>query len=354
MESKLHFDFTATQTVIRKIAFIDGFKGQWQMVEQQGNRYLRELRKIATIQSIGSSTRIEGATLSDEEVGNLIRSMKITKFETRDEQEVAGYYETLDLMLENYNEIDVSENYIKQLHKMLLRHSDKDEYHRGQYKTLSNKVVAAYPDGTQRTIFNTTEPHLTSKEMGELITWTTEQFAAGQIHDLVIISVFIYEFLSIHPFQDGNGRLSRLLTTLLLLKRNYRFVQYISFEHIIEERKKEYYSSLMAGQQNRYQPTERIDAWVLFFLECLEILIQRLETKYADFQNLGLYLMPRQHNILEFLGKQKQARLADFMANLPEIAVATLKKDLQKMVQEGVLEKIGQGKATYYILRKKS
>lgn len=320
------------------------------MLEQQEERYLRELRKIATIQSIGSSTRIEGATLSDEEVGNLIRNMKITKFETRDEQEVIGYYEALDLILENYRDIEFNENYIKQLHNILLRHSDKDQRHRGQYKALTNKVVATYPDGAQRTSFNTTEPHLTPKEMSELVTWTNEQFAAGQLHDLVVIGLFIYEFLSIHPFQDGNGRLSRLLTTLLLLKKNYPFVQYVSFEHIIEERKTDYYSALMAGQQNRYQETERIDDWMLFFLDCLETLIRRLEIKYVEFKKRGPYLLPRQRAIVEFLENQKQAKLADFAANFPNVSVSTLKKDLQKMAQEKVLEKLGQGKATVYFL----
>lgn len=354
LESKLQFDFTTSQAVIRKIAFIEAFKGQWQTIERQGSRHLRALRKIATIQSIGSSTRIEGATLTDKEVEQLLRNMKITKFETRDEQEVAGYYEALDLILENHKEVDITENHIKQLHKTLLRHSDKDHHHRGQYKMLTNKVVATYPDGTQRTIFNTTEPHLTPKEMDELLGWTNEQFAAGQLHDLIIIGFFVYEFLSIHPFQDGNGRLSRLLTTLLLLKRNYPFVQYISFEHIIEERKTDYYAALMAGQQNRYRETERIDAWMLFFLDCLETLIRRLEAKYTELQKLGSYLLPRQKTLLEFLEQNKQAKLADFTTNLPDVPVATLKKDLQKMVQEGIFEKIGQGKATIYILPAKS
>lgn len=159
-EDKINFDFKTNQIILKKISFIDLFKGKWSIIEKKDNRYLKELRKIATIQSIASSTRIEGATLTDEEVKKLLNNIKITKFETRDEQEVIGYYETLEIILNNYMEIPLTENYIKQLHGILLKQSNKDTRHRGNYKNLSNKVVANFPDGTQKIIFNTTETHL--------------------------------------------------------------------------------------------------------------------------------------------------------------------------------------------------
>ena len=181
--------------------------------------------------------------------------MKITAFKTRDEQEVFGYYEALDLILDHAKEIDLSEAYIKQLHGILLRYSDKDQRHRGGYKMLSNQVVANYPDGSQRVIFNTTAPHLTETQMYEMVGWVGDALEAGTIHPLLVVGLFIYEFLSIHPFQDGNGRLSRLMTTLLLLKMGYDFAQYVSLENIIEQRKADYYRALMAGQQ--YRSTEK-------------------------------------------------------------------------------------------------
>ncbi len=236
---KLNFSFKTNQKILKLIAEIDLYNGKWNSLEKQENIYLKELRKIATIESIGSSTRIEGSTLSDKDIQALLNDIKITKLKTRDEQEVFGYYETLEIIYENYAGINLSENYIKQLHQALLKYSDKDSRHRGSYKSLSNKVVANYPDGVQKIIFNTTDVHLVESEMQDLISWTNEQLEIQEIHSLIIIACFVYEFLSIHPFQDGNGRLSRLLTTMLLLKNDYLFIQYMSFENLIEKTKKE-------------------------------------------------------------------------------------------------------------------
>ena len=223
-EKKLNFSFETTQRIVQKIAHIDQFKGKWTILEQAENLYLKELRRIATIQSVGSSTRIEGSKLTDEDVKQLLKDIKVTTLNTRDEQEVAGYYEVLELILEHVQDIHISENFIKQLHGDLLKYSVKDTRHRGEYKSLPNTVTARYLNGTARIIFEPTPPYLVKKEMEGLITWVNEAFTNQCIHPLLAIGVFIYEFLSIHPFQDGNGRLARLLTTLLLLKQNYNFV----------------------------------------------------------------------------------------------------------------------------------
>jgi len=274
INNKLNFDFKTNQQILKMITFIDTFKGKWNITEAKENRYLQELRKIATIESIGSSTRIEGVVLTNLEIEKIINNLNINNLKTRDEQEVVGYWETLDTVVENYKYIKLTENFVKQLHSILLKYSDKNEKHKGNYKQLSNKVVATYPDGNQKVIFKTTEPHLVDKEMLELIEWTNESFKNQEIHPLLIISTFVYEFLSIHPFQDGNGRLSRLLTTLLLLQQDYLFVQYVSFENIIEIKKKEYYKALMEGQKDRYSDKELINTWTVFFLECIQNLIQ--------------------------------------------------------------------------------
>ena len=201
MESKLVFDFKTTQKIIKKVAFIDSFKGKWTGLEVRESIYLKELKQIATIESIGSSTRIEGSTLTDEEVKKLIDTVKITSFKTRDEQEVFGYYEVLNLILESYEAIEIKENHIHHLHKSLLQISSKDKSHRGSYKKLSNKVVANYPGGHQKIIFNTTEPFLVKGEMENLIMWTNKNFEKEELHPLIIIGTFVYEFLSIHPYQ---------------------------------------------------------------------------------------------------------------------------------------------------------
>jgi len=333
------------------VALIDEFKGKWTIVEKRENRYLKELRRIATIESIGSSTRIEGATLTDRDVQQLLKNVAITKFQSRDEQEVVGYYEVLELIFDNFRDIKLSESYIKQLHQLLLKHSEKDQRHRGGYKNLPNKVVATYPTGEQKTIFATTQPAFVDGEMFELMNWTNRQWNEKTIHPLIVLAVFIYEFLSIHPFQDGNGRLSRLLTTLCLLQQGYEFINYISFENHIEKNKKVYYEALMNGQRNRNTPEERIDKWMLFFLESLKILTGELEQKYIVFKQKGGYMNDRQKMLKEFIIANKTVKAVDLSAAFPDISLNTLKKDLRYLRDEQLVTTVGKGKGTVYIIK---
>ncbi len=279
--------------------------------------------------------------------------MEISKLKTRDQQEVVGYYDVLEIIYKSYQDINVSKNYIQQLHQRLLKYSTKDDRHRGNYKNLSNKVVANYPDGTQKVIFNTTEPHLVENEMTDLIDWTNQQLELDEIHPLVIIGLFIYEFLSIHPFQDGNGRLSRLLSNLFLLKYDYHFIQYVSFENLIEQKKKSYYEVLMDGQKDRYIDSERINSWVIFFLSSLEILIHRLEQKYDVFKSKGGYLNDRQKAITEFIKKEQPIKLNNLVKEFQDVSVHTLKKDLQYLKTEQIINSIGKNKGMVYIIREK-
>lgn len=353
IQSKLQFDFLTTQRIIQKIGQIDQFKGEWKQLDKDENRYLKELRKIATIQSIGSSTRIEGSTLTDAEIATLIKNLKISKLQTRDEQEVVGYYDTLEMLIDNFKDIDLNISNIHSLHNLLLKYSSKDHRHRGKFKELTNKVVATYPDNTTRVIFNTTEPYLTEKEMIDLVEWTNKAFNDSEIHPLIIIGTFVYEFLSIHPYQDGNGRLSRLLTNLLLLKSDYKFVLYVSLEHIIEQKKKEYYQALMDGQKDRYNENERIDKWILFFLDSLRELIVKLEQKVKEYRNIGGYLNARQKEIIGYVQQNQPVKIGDISNALPYTA-ATIKKDLQYLVTEYELEKLGNNRGTVYIIKNKN
>jgi Fic family protein len=351
MDNKLLFAPETMRHIMRQVGFIDSFKGQWMTIEKKENRYLKQLKYIATIESTGSSTRIEGATLTDREVEELLKAVNTGNLKSRDEQEVAGYYEALEIIFDNYAHIKLTENYIKQLHGILLKPSKKDAHHRGEYKTLSNKVVATYPGGKQSVIFNTTQPHLVKKEMSDLIVWTNNEFVKGEWHPLIIIAAFVYELLSIHPFQDGNGRLSRLLTTLLLLKQGYPFVQYISFENLIEERKKEYYKALMAGQKHRYKKEEKIDQWTLFFFDGLATLTKKLEKKYEVYNKKGGYLNDRQKQVLSVIKKQAPVKLSDIMAALPRINRSTLKQDLNYLLNENSITRLGHGKSTVYVIK---
>lgn len=353
LEKKLESSFAETQKTLKLVSEIDQFKGKWQQAVSRESRYLKELRKIATIQSIGSSTRIEGSKLTDKEVETLLKNVKITKFRSRDEAEVVGYYDTLKIILDNYRDISLDESRIFQLHGLLLKHSGKDENHRGRYKALPNSVTATYPGGAKRVIFKTTPPHLVRKEMEELLHWTRGQIEKKEIHPLLVACVFVYEFLSIHPFQDGNGRLSRILTTLILLRADYDFIQYVSFEHQIEKDKKNYYRALIGCQKKRAKGNfEKIYEWSEYFLGSLLESTLKLDQKFEDHQDIGGYLNDRQKSILKFMHENKPVKISDIKQKFPKLNGNTLKKDLQILVAENYLEKIGEKRGSVYRLTK--
>jgi Fic family protein len=234
-----------TTEILSLIAKIDEFKGAWRALGTLAPDRLSALRRVATIESIGSSTRIEGSKLSDREVEQLLSNLEIKSFATRDEQEVAGYAELMDLVFSSWQDIPFTENHIKQLHQILLRHSEKDTWHRGNYKTNSNSVAAFDETGAQiGIVFQTASPFDTPRLMTELVTWVNQERETARLHPLLIIALCVVVFLEIHPFQDGNGRLSRVLTTLLLLQTGYAYVPYSSLESVIEHSKEAYYLAL--------------------------------------------------------------------------------------------------------------
>lgn len=273
---------------------IEKFEILWSKFQQREKSSLNQLKTLATIQSIGSSTRIEGSKLSDKQVQTLLEKIDITQIEDTDSQEVVGYYNALDVITESPKELGITESTIKNLHNILLKISDKDDWHRGQYKQHSNAVQATFPDGSTQIIFKTTEPGFaTEDEMKNLVQWIKLK---DEINPVIKIATFVYEFLSIHPFQDGNGRLSRLLTTLLLLQNGYEWVEYISFEHEIEKRKKKYYQALRNCQAKR--PNEDITEWIEFFLDSLRNLIKKL-TKKLEISDSDL--SPKQKTVYLFV-----------------------------------------------------
>jgi Fic family protein len=237
---------------------------------------LSALRRVATIESIGSPTRIEGSKLSDREVERLLSRLHIKSFATRDEQEVAGYAEVMDLVFASWQDIAFTENHIKQLHQQLLAYA----WHRGNYKTTPNHVAAIDEHGKQiGVVFQTATPFDTPRFMQELFEWTQRERAAGRLHPLLIIALWVVVFLEIHPFQDGNGRLSHVLTTLLLLQAGYAYVPYSSLESVIEQNKEAYYLALRQTQTTIRSESPNWQPWLIFFLHSLVKQVQRLEKK---------------------------------------------------------------------------
>ena len=268
---------TITPDILKIISEIDEFKGAWRALGTLAPERLSALRRVATIESIGSSTRIEGSKLSDRDVEVLLSNLEIKQFDTRDEQEVAGYADVMEIVFQSFDEITITENHIRQLHRDLLKHSEKDEHHRGNYKTNSNSVVAFDADGNQvGIVFETATPFDTPRLMEELVRWLNNEREKANLHPLIIISIFIVIFLEIHPFQDGNGRISRVLTTLLLLQAGYAYVPYSSLESVIEQSKEGYYLALRQTQGTIRTDSPDWQPWLIFFLKALKHQMLRL------------------------------------------------------------------------------
>jgi len=344
MEQGYTFRLALDWKLIETISQIDRFDASWTSIEKREIRNLKELKSIATVRSVGASTRIEGSVMSDDEVAVLIEKLSIAKLEDRDSQEVAGYFSVLDIISESYQDMEISEGAIKTLHNILLKFSDKDGWHKGQYKQHSNVVEATNPDGTKQIIFQTTAPGLeTETAMARLIDWYHKD---QQTHALVKCALFCYDFVSIHPFQDGNGRLSRLLATLLLMKHQYKWIQYVSFEHEIENKKGQYYRVLVECQHQR--PGEEVSAWVFFFLQSLLTISQLLFTKLNTQAN-PTRLSPRDTSIYLFIENHPGCQSGAIAEKL-NIPQSTVKKILNKMVSDKMILQHGSGRGINYTI----
>lgn len=330
--------------LINLISEIDRFDANWTAIERKEGRSLQELKSIATVRSVGASNRIEGNKMSDEEVDVLLQKIDITKLTDRDSQEIVGYFEVLDLISASYEHIRLSESQIKSLHNSLMRYSDKDQWHKGNYKTHSNAVEASRPDGTRQIIFQTTEAGFaTAEAVSALVQWYNSETL---VHPLIKIASFVYDFLSIHPFQDGNGRLSRLISTLLLLKHGYKWIQYVSFEHEIETRKNEYYQVLRICQAQR--PKEDITSWIQFFLSCLSNIQLQLISK-VNKSGKQSRLSPKEKSIYAIIQNRPDIQSSEISEKLG-IPLPTVKRILSGLTQKGLIEKQGSGRNVSYTI----
>lgn len=337
-----------TPEILALIAELDEFKGAWRALGTLAPERLSALRRVATIESIGSSTRIEGSKLSDKAVEQLLSNLEIQKFESRDEQEVAGYADVMETVFAHSDVIPITENHIKQLHRDLLIYSKKDERHRGDYKTNTNHVSAFDAEGKEiGLVFETATPFDTPRLMAELLDWQQAMQDSRRLHPLLVIAMFIVTFLEIHPFQDGNGRLSRILTTLLLLRNGYTYVPYSSLESVIEQTKENYYIALRKTQGTIRSDAPDWQAWILYFLRALQKQKQRLEKKIERERIVIDQLPELSVQILE-LAKEHGKITTGQVTSMIGANRNTIKKHLQSLVSANHLFSHGRGKGTWY------
>jgi len=337
-----------TPELLALLSEIDEFKGAWRALGTLAPDRLKALRRIATIESIGSSTRIEGNKLSDREIERLLGKLEIKKFETRDEQEVAGYAEAMETIFQAWQDIPITENHIKQLHRDLLRYSEKDERHRGEYKILRNDVGAFDADGKMiGIVFETATPFDTPRRMTELVNWLRDARELKRIHPLLMIAVFVVVFLEIHRFQDGNGRLSRVLTTLLLLQAGYAYVPYSSLESVIENSKEGYYLALRQTQGTIRTEAPNWQPWLMFFMRALQQQKRRLAAKVEREKNALAALPELAVKILDYVRDHGRVTTRD-MVRETGASPNTLKATFGSLVEKGLLVRYGGGRSTWY------
>lgn len=340
-----------TPEILKLIARIDEFKGAWRALGTLAPDRLSSLRHVATIESIGSSTRIEGSKLSNKEVEQLLANLEIKQFSTRDEQEVAGYADLMDLIFSSWENISFTENHVKQLHQQLLNYSEKDTRHRGHYKTNSNSVAAFDEEGNQiGIVFQTASPFDTPRLMAELIKWHDQELEQAILHPLIIIAICVVVFLEVHPFQDGNGRLSRALTTLLLLQSGYAYVPYSSLESVVEQSKESYYLALRQTQSTIRTDHPDWQPWLVFFLRSLAEQVRRLEKK-VEREKIVLAAMPElQLQIVEFTREHGRMTIGEAI-KLTQASRNTLKQHFRSLVERGTLELHGAGRGVWYSIK---
>jgi Fic family protein len=337
-----------TAQMLSIIAELDEFKGAWTGLTKLRPAQLKTLKKVSTIESIGSSNRIEGNKLSDREVEELLGTLQKKSFKSRDEEEVAGYAELMNLIYEDYEVLPLSENYLKQLHQILLRHGSKDVKHRGEYKKVSNSVAAFAPTGQEiGIVFETASPFDTPQLMTELVEWTKQNLNDAFYHPLIVIGVFIVHFLAIHPFQDGNGRLSRALTAMLLLQKGYAYTPYSSIESIIELNKESYYRALRRTQKTLHKRKVNYEPWLIFFLTTLQKQKRHLESKIKETPLDDIKLSRLALAILKLFEDKPQLAVREVARKLKANS-ETVKKSMQTLAANGYIVKHGSTRGVWY------
>lgn len=348
-ENRFNKRIPLSQDILARISKIDQFQGLWQGSLRLSPQILGRLKAFVIITSTGASTRIEGAKMTDEEIARFLRGLNAKSPKGRDEQEVAGYADLIGRVFDNWKTIKLSEGWIQQFHSILLNFSEKDKMHKGKYKDGDNKVVMENDKNEEVVLFNPTHSYLVKGEMLSAIDWANEQLEKREIHPILVIANFIFEFLAIHPFSDGNGRVSRALTNLLLLQAGYSYVPYVSLDEIIEQTKVDYYLALRATQKNHGTDHEDITPWVNYFLTALTEQTERAR-KIMDEDQPEKLLSEKQKEIFELFTEGKAMGVAEIVALLEgRIERETIKQSLSRLVKLKLLERVGQGRGTRYV-----
>ncbi len=342
------FNYTALKQqkwdtqVVAYIAAIHEAKGKQELYLKQKPQETEKLVEIAKVQSAETSNAIEGIRTTNTRLKQLLSEK--TQPRTRDEEEIAGYRDALNVIHENYEYIPITVNYILQLHKILYSHSGKSIG--GRFKSVQNYINATDENGKDVTIFTPLAPYETPLAVAAICEQFGLAVAAGDVDPLILIPVFIHDFLCIHPFSDGNGRMSRLLTTLLLYRCGFLVGKYISLEAKIAKTKDLYYDALFAAQIGWHEGQDDPTAFIKY-------LLGTVVSAYRDFEE-RMELVSEKLPAFGMVQKAVRGMVGKFtkvqiMERCPSLSASSVESSLKKLVENGELAKRGAGRSTFYV-----
>ena len=316
--------------------------GKQELFLAQSPESLEKLIEIAKIQSTEASNAIEGIVTTNLRIRQLVEEKTTPR--NKDEDEIAGYRDVLSIIHESYRSIPVSKNYILQLHKILYSHMNNPMA--GRTKDVQNYISATYPDGTTKTLFTPMAPYETEEALERICEEYNRVVGNMELEPLLAIPIFIHDFLCIHPFNDGNGRMSRLLTTLLLYRNGFYVGRYISLEAKINKHKDLYYEALQESQHGWHEGKED-------FMPFVKYLLGIILSAYKDFEDRVEIVQPKvsakemvRRAVLQKVGYFTKQDIRELC---PSLSISSIEGGLRALVSEGVINKEGQGKSTRYV-----
>lgn len=347
-------DYRVSNKTSKTLTLIERFHGAFEKGHRLNPKFVTSLKKTTIITSSGASTRIEGAILSDAQIKEFLdKGCKISKMSSRSEREVAGYVKALNFIYDNFSELEISEKNIRELHQILTSELADDQLpkkQRGAYKDITNHVVERNLEtGKEIVWFKTMPPGpQTEVAMSNLVKFFNNMVKSGEVPSLILTATFVVHFLAIHPFRDGNGRLSRLLTIWILLRLGYEWVQFASHEKVIEDNKEGYYLALRETQNSFNKTLVKYDPWIDFFCDMIfqqTKIIEGLLKKESPVSSMN----QNEIAVYEILKSNGECNIG-FILEQVDMTRAGLKTLLKRMLESGHLKSKGAGKATVYYI----
>ena len=327
--------------ILGYIAAIYKEAGKQELYLKQRPEELERLVEIAKIQSTEASNAIEGIVTTSTRIKQLVEEKTAPR--NRDEQEIAGYRDVLNIIHENFDAIPLSQNYILQLHKIMYSHMNNPMA--GRTKNNQNYITAQYPDGHVETLFTPPAPYETPEALDRICEEYNRVIGNMEVEPLIAIPIFIHDFLCIHPFNDGNGRMSRLLTTLLLYRSGFYVGKYISLEAKIARNKDLYYSALNQSQDGWHEGCEDALPFIKYFLGIVLAAYKDFEDRFSIVEEKLLAIDMVRKSTLNKIGRFTKQDIRELC---PSLSISSIEGSLRKMVSSGELKREGSGKSTFY------